>query len=505
MQQYILAHDLGTSGNKATLFTTDGKLFKSVTVGYAVHYFEGNCVEQNPDDWWSAVAQATRTLLADVRPEQVLAVSFSGQMQGCVCVDKDGNVLRPSLIWADLRAEQQTRHLLQELDAAEIYRITGQRISPAHTLQKLMWVRDNQPDIYAKTYKVLQSKDYIILKLTGRFVTDYSDAGGTNCFDIRSWKWSQTVLDASGIAADKLPDVLASSDIAGTVTPQAEAVCGLLAGTPVVCGGGDAGTSATGACCVSQGDAYACMGTSAWISYASGMPVEDPQMRTSNFVHLIPHTYLPLGNMNACGSSYNWMKSELAQPEAQLAAQQGISIYEAIDRTVAQSVPGSDALLYLPYLFGERCPYWDPDARGAFVGLKASHKHADMLRAVLEGVVMHLGLILHVLEENAPVGDLSVIGGGARGAQWMQMLADVLGKPLQTLNYIDEASSIGAAVAGGIGAGVFADYSAVREFVHPVRTYTPIPENVQRYAKLLPLFEQAYHGLRDVYRGLAIL
>lgn len=505
MEQYILAHDVGTSGNKATLFTIDGRLAYSISAGYEVRYSAGNCAEQDPDDWWQAVAKTTRELLEHVRPEQIMAVTFSGQMQGCVCVDKDGNPLRPSLIWADLRAEPQTRQLVKLLDSKEIFRITGQRISPAHTIQKLMWVRDNQPEIFANTYKVLQSKDYIILKLTGNFVTDFSDAAGTNCLNIKTWKWSRTMFTASGIKKDKMPDILHSTDIAGKVTKQAAAICGLLEGTPVVCGGGDGAAATVGSGCVEQGSAYVCMGTSAWIASTSDIPILEDQMRISNFVHLVPGKYIPLGNMNACGASFDWMKNQLAQPELMLAKVRNNNPYELINHATALTQPGSDGLLYLPYLAGERSPYWNPDARGAFIGLKNSHKRQDMYRAVLEGVALHLELILQIHEETTQIDKLSVIGGGATNALWVQILADVMNKPLQTLNYIDEATSVGAAVTGGIGIGAFKDFSVVNEFVKPIQQYEPVQRNVELYENYKPIFEQAYLDLVGTYERLAKL
>lgn len=263
--KYLLAHDIGTSGNKATLFTVDGELVKSTVVSYQVNYQSAGRAEQDPADWWNAVCTSTREIVADIDPKDVLALSFSAQMQCCLVVDREGNVLRPAIIWADTRAKEQTEALLARVDDTEAYRLLGHRLSPSYSIEKLMWIRDNEPELYEQTYKMLQVKDYIIYRMTGRFVTDYSDASGTNALDLENLCWSQEILAAAEISPDKMPELHASTDVIGTLLPDAAAQLGLTTATQVVCGGGDGPCSAVGAGCTENDQMFLSFGTSAWV------------------------------------------------------------------------------------------------------------------------------------------------------------------------------------------------------------------------------------------------
>ena len=238
MEQFLISHDLGTSGDKATLFTTDGKLVRSYTASYGVHFFNGNYAEQDPENWWDAVCEATKAVLEGEDAGRVAAMSFSAQMQGCLPVDKHGHPLRDSIIWADQRAVKEAKHLEKELGGDRIYKITGHRISASNSIEKLMWVKKHEPEVYEKTYKMLQAKDYIIQRATGNFVTDYSDASGTQALNLRKLEWSDEILKAAGIDKDKLPELKKSTDVAGYIRERVAGEIGLPAGTPVVCGGG---------------------------------------------------------------------------------------------------------------------------------------------------------------------------------------------------------------------------------------------------------------------------
>ena len=234
MKQYLIAHDLGTSGNKASLFSTDGALIRSYTHPYNVHFFQSNYAEQNPEDWWEAICVSTREILRDTDPGQVLAISFSAQMQCCLIVDQNGVPLRPAIIWADQRAGMEAELLRQQVGSDRMYQLTGHRVSASYSIEKLMWIKTHEPELYKKTYKMLQAKDYIIYRLTGRFVTDYSDASGTNVLDLKALDWSDEILNAAGISRDKLPELKQSIDIAGPLTPDAARSLDLTSDTLVV-------------------------------------------------------------------------------------------------------------------------------------------------------------------------------------------------------------------------------------------------------------------------------
>ncbi|MDD4797194.1 MAG: xylulokinase [Eubacteriales bacterium] len=506
-KQYILAHDLGTSGNKATLYDIRGTLCASTVCGYATYYPHDQWVEQNPEDWWAAVCRSTQQLLeqAGVAPGQVLCVSFSAQMMGCLLVDSRGKPLRPMMIWADSRSGAQEKEMIRRVGAQEGYRITGHRLSASYSAAKLLWIQQNEPEIYQKAAKMLNAKDYIVYRLTGQMMTDYSDASGTNLLDITAKKWSDSLVTALGIRKDLLPELHRSADIAGGITAEAAGQIGLLAGTPVVIGGGDGSCACVGAGVVAEGTAYNVIGSSSWISLASRRPLFDPQMRTFNWVHLDETLYTPCATMQAAGYSYSWYRDVLGTPEVQRAREMGVSPYLLLDEQAAQSPPGAKGLLYLPYLLGERAPLWNLDARACFVGMKISTGKGDMTRAVLEGVGYHLRMILDILQGSFALEGLVMTGGGAKGRLWLQILADIWQKKLLLPRYIEEATSLGAAVCAGVGVGLYPDYQAARHMNPIVEEILPDPAKAALYDRLYEAFGQAYQALVPVFDHLAAI
>lgn len=505
MQQYILAHDLGTSGNKATLFSLDGKLGASTVVSYPTYYPADGFVEQNPEDWWKAVCESTRHLLqkATISASQIAAVCFSGQMMGCLLVDKNGTPLRNMITWADTRSGKQADKMESLLGMKEMYQLTGNRIGAAYMASKLLWVRDNEPEIYSRAAQVLQAKDYIIYKLTGQFVTDYSDATGSNLFDIHTRQYAKDVLDTLNIDYSLLPELRASTDIAGLITSSAASATGLIQGTPVVIGGGDGACACVGAGVVQPGSAYATLGSSAWVALASKAPVLDPKMRVYTLGHLDKDLCMPVGAMSAAGLSYNWYRETLCQPEAQTATEHEKSIYDIIDQTILDTTPGADGVLFLPYLMGERSPLWDINARGAFLGLSATTKKGNLSRAVLEGIGFNLKIILDALERSENISHFTITGGGAKGAVWLQILADMWQKTLHVPVYIEEATSLGAAVCGGVGIGAFKSFDVVTQFNSTLRTVEPNAAITPQYQALYAIFKDVYAGLQAPYQQLA--
>lgn len=501
--QYILAHDLGTSGNKATLYREDGVLTASLTMGYPIHYPHPGWVEQDAEDWWKAVCETTKRLLesSKITPDRIAGVSFSAQMMGCLLVDCEGNPLRPMITWADTRASRQEKKMLEAVDMETVYRITGHRASASYSAAKLLWVQEQEPEIFARAVKMLQAKDFLIYRLTGNFVTDFSDASGTNLFDLKAKQWSHVLCGAWGIPMSLLPEAHPSSFQAGTVTREAAAACGLREGTPVITGGGDGSCACVGAGVTGKGNTYCVLGTSSWISRADTEPVYDPQMRTFNWVHLDPSLYTPCGTMQAAGMSYAWFRDTLCGEEKRRAEETGKSIYDFLDEEISSVSPGAGGVLFLPYLLGERSPRWNHDARGAFLGLCADTGKGAMARAVLEGVGFNLKVILDILEEKQSLEKLTVIGGGARGRVWLQILADIWRKPLCVPAELEEATSLGAAVCCGVGIAMFRDYRVAGRFNPPVRTVFPNPE--ADYKGLYVAFNQAYEALLPVQETLA--
>ena len=503
MPGYLIAHDLGTTGNKATLFTTGGELVDSVTTAYGTHFFQDVCAEQNPLDWWRAVCDSTSRLLRGRDPALVRGMAFSGQMMGCVCVDKQGEPLRDAIIWADQRSAEEAAQLRQRIGEREFYRITGHRASPSYTIEKLMWIRSHQPEIFARTYRCLQPKDYVIYKLTGSFVTDYTDASGTNAFDLERLCWSAPIFQAAGLDPSVMPPVFPSTHVAGGVLPQAAKACGLRPGTPVVIGGGDGCCASVGAASVEEGVAYSYLGSSAWVSLTTKEPIIDDEMRTFNWAHIVPGLYAPMGTMQAAGNSFNFVRKTMCGNLEQLAKQRNQSVYDWINSLIASAPVGANKLLFLPYLLGERSPRWNPDAKGAFIGLKMEHTQADLLRATMEGILFNLKLILNVFQKHLPVQELNLIGGLAQGEIQRRMMADIFGIDICKQNHLEQATSMGAAVTAGVGVGALKDFSAIHQFIQTEEVIHPNAAQHQAYQKFEQLFDIAYRQLEPVFSELA--
>lgn len=503
MSQYLLAHDLGTSGNKAVLYSTEGALIKSETYHYDTTYTNNNWAEQNPEDWWLAVCETTKHLLQDINPSDVVGISFSGQMMGCVCVDKDGKPLRKSIIWADMRASEEVKLIQSRISEDEFYHITGHRISPSYGGEKLMWVKRNEPEIYNATYKMLNAKDYILLKLTGRFISEYSDASSTCLLDLAKLEWSQRLLDVMELDYDKFPELLKSTDIAGYISEAMSKETNLAIGTPIVCGGGDGVCAAVGTGCIKEGIAHSCMGTSSWISITCKEPIFDEERKTFTWAHIVPGYVLPTGTMQSGGGASAWFIDTLCKYEKKDAEEQGLNLYDLLEEELAQTSVGSNGLLFLPYLLGERSPRWNPEAKGSFVGLKMEHEKKDMLRSVQEGVAMNLSMILDTFRKyGKKINEMVVIGGGAKSACWRQILADVYQVEIWKPNYLDEATSMGAAITAGVGVGVFENFEIIDKFLAMQERVQPIPENHKMYMELRELFNESYQQLETVFSKL---
>ncbi len=506
MSKYILAHDLGTSGNKAVLYDIDGILVSSLTLNYSVIYSNNNWAEQSPDEWWKAVCLSSQALLRNINPKDILAISFSGQMMGCVCVDKHGNSLRNSIIWSDLRALKEESIIRQNISEKDFYHITGHRISPSYGGQKFMWVKNNEPEIYNKTYKILNAKDYIILKITGKFATEYTDASSTCLLDLNTLSWSNRLIDIMGIDGDKLPQLHKSTDIAGYVTEEAYKLSNIPKGTPVIFGGGDGVCSAVGTGCIKEGIAHSSMGTSSWISITSKSPIYDEKMKTFNWVHIVPGFVLPTGTMQCGGGAYSWIVDVLFKNEKNILKNNYINLYNVLEEEMRTSSPGSNGIIFLPYLMGERSPRWNPNAKGSFIGIKMENSRADIIRSVLEGVAMNLSIILDTFrKQNNFINEIVVIGGGAKSNIWLSIMSDIYGIDILKPNYLEEACSMGAAITAGVGIGVYKNFDVINKYLEIIKIYKPSGKNKELYSKLRNIFNESYEYLSKIFYDLSFL
>ena len=492
----LIAHDLGTTGNKASLHDDTGRLLASVTVSYPAHFAAGGIAEQYPGHWWDAVVSATRSLVerAEVQPSEVTGLVVSGQMMGAVLLDGDGRPVRPAIIWADTRAAAQERELSDALGDEPAYRLLGHRLNPTYSVEKVMWVRDNEPDVWRRVRRFCVAKDYIVLRLTGRLATDRSDASGTNAYDQFAGTWSSAVLDAARLDASLFPEIVDSVTVMGTLTPDAADALGLPAEVRVVMGGGDGPMAAVGSGIVAPEDgAYVCLGTSSWISFATDAPLHDPHRRTFTFDNVVPGSFVPTATMQAGGASVQWISEALSsdptRPDtAALTADAGGDV-------------DTDGLYFLPYLLGERSPYWNPDARGAFVGIARHHTRAHLMRAVLEGVGFNLLTCIQAFRAaGATLDRIDAVGGGAQSDAWLSILADIWGVPVRRRTIVSEANSLGAAVTGAVGLGL-TDFSAARSLSEVTAEFTPDPHRHSAYAQRHARFSAAYDALEPWFTG----
>jgi len=440
----------------------------------------------------------------NINPSKIACVSFSGQMMGCLPVDEKGRALRRSIIWADQRAVAETEFVRAAFGGDRMYEVTGTSVAPNYSLEKILWLKNNERDTYDKACKFLNAKDYIVYRLTGNFATDCSDASGTNLFDIKKKVWSHDIVKATGVDASKLPDVYVSTDVVGGVTAEAAQETGLMPGTPVVIGGGDGPCATVGAGAVEEGDIYNYFGSSSWISVTTSKPLYDPNQATFNLCHLDPEFYMAPGTMQSAGGSYEWMR-EVLSDIGKVAKGEALTLdFEALNAEAMKSVPGAHALLFLPYLMGERCPYWNPDARGAFIGLTRGHTLADIIRAVFEGPIFNLRVIIDLFQaQGIRSSEIRLIGGAVKSDFICRLMADIYEMDVLRPYVLEEATSFGAAVAGGVGVGMYKGFHVVKDMIRIKDRIKPEESNCAKYRALYPAFKNAYTQLIDIFKVLA--
>lgn len=482
----IIAHDLGTTGDKASLHTDEGRLVTSATAPYAPSFGPGGMAEQDPQVWFDAVARATWALLdrGAVAADQVRAVSFSGQMMGAVLLDAAYQPVRPAMIWADHRSTEQAQRLEDALGAHRAYELLGHRVHATYSLAKVMWVREHEPENFARVRHVCLAKDFVVQRLTGSLVTDPSDASSTNAYDQRAGRWSDEVLGPAGFDAGLFPEIVRSTTVVGGVRSEVADSVGLVAGTPVVLGGGDGPLAATGAGILSSTDGcYAYLGSSWWVSMAAGEPLHDPQRRSMTFDHVVPGQFVPTATMQAGGASLEWVAEVLA-PDAE----------ERFEHLLAETADADTSGLYfLPHLLGERSPHWNTSARGGFLGLTRHHGRAHLAKAVLEGVAFNLAICLEAFRDSGrPVQQVDAIGGGALSDVWLGIIADVWGCAVRRRSIVEEANSLGAAVTAAVGAELVDGFDIARDLSEVTAEFQPDPRRHAEYAQRLEAFRDAY-------------
>ncbi len=490
---YLLGIDVGTGGTRALILDDSGTVLGSATADHAPFASpHTGWAEQDPDDWWRACRQAVPRALeaAGVDARSIAAVGLTGQMHGATLLDADGVVVRPALIWCDQRTQAECDALTEQIGAGRLIELTSNPALTGFTLPKLLWVRNTEPDAWSRVRHVLLPKDYIRYKLTGRLATDVADASGTLLFDVARRQWSDDMLRATGIDAALLPEAFEGPQVTGAITAAGAEATGLVAGTPVVAGGGDQAAGAVGMGIVEPGLVSATIGTSGVVFAATDRPALDPKGRVHTFCHAVPGRWHVMGVTQAAGLSLRWFRDRFGSGAAD-----GRDSYERLTDEALAAPPGADGVLWAPYLMGERTPHLDADARAALVGLAASHTRGHIVRAILEGVAFSLRDSFGILQEmQVPVEAVRLGGGGARSPLWRQIQADVYGMSVQTVA-AEEGAAYGAAVLAGVGAGLWADVDAACGRV--VRVTSEVAPGDGRAA-----LERQYRAFRALYPAL---
>lgn len=506
---YMMGIDVGTTGTRAVIVRPDGHVVGAATADHQpMRMAKPGWAEQDPADWGDAAVRAVRSALdaAGLQGGDIAAVGLSGQMHGVVLLDKTYAVIRPALIWCDQRSQPQCDWITAQVGSDRLIQLVSNPALTGFSAPKLLWVRDNEPESYERAAHFLLPKDFVRFRLTGEFATDVSDASGTLLFDVTNRRWSSAMLAALDIDAKLLPRAYESPEVTGEITRETAAVTGLKAGTPVVGGGGDQASSAVGNGIVLPGLTSATLGTSGVIFTYTEAPKLDPQGRIHTFCHAVPGKWHVMGVTQGAGLSLRWFREHFGEAEAWYARQTGIDSYDLIIKQAEKVPPGSEGLLWLPYLMGERTPHLDAQARGLWFGLTAAHTRAHLIRSILEGVAFSLRDSLEIFQElEIPVEQIRASGGGSRSFLWRQIQADVYGKELVTLRTA-EGSAFGAALLAGVGAKIYASVpEAAQEAIQIRECLAPQAGNVRIYDRLYQIYRSLYPAVRDLAHRLGAL
>jgi xylulokinase len=495
-QFLFLGIDVSTTATKALLVDEQGQVLAVASSPHTLQTPFPLWSEQDPREWWQAASTSIRSVLdkAGASGEQVAAVGLTGQMHGLVLLDERGEVLRPAILWNDQRTQSQCNEIHQRIGKEKFIHITGNVALTGFTAPKILWVKENEPAVYANARHVLLPKDYVRYRLTGEYAMDKADGSGTVLFDLRSRHWSHEVLEALGIDPAWMPPTFEGPEFTGRVTSQAALATGLIAGTPVAAGGGDQSAQAVGVGAVTPGVVALTIGTSGVVFATTPSALIEPEGRLHAFCHAIPDRWHFMGVMLSAGGSLQWYRDTLAP---------GISFDDLLME--AASVPaGSEGLQFLPYLSGERTPHPDPLARGAFIGLTLRHGRGHMTHAVLEGVSFGLKDSFTLIQ-SAGLGSINQVrasGGGAQSPLWRQILASVLEAELVTVN-TTEGAAFGAALLAGVGAGAWPDVeSACKTAIKVTGRTSPDPAQVDVYRPAYQLYRDLYPALKPSFEKM---
>lgn len=498
---YLLGIDIGTSACKVAVFDREGNVVRAGAGDYAVYYPQPGWAEQDPDEWWRVICRTVRNVLADgvILPGQIAGVSIDGQSWSAIAIDKEGNVLTRTPIWMDTRAQSICDRLNREIGADRIFEVSGNSLQPSYTTAKVLWYKENLPEVYGRIYKILQSNSFIAYRLTGEISQDISQGYGLHFFDMKKGTWDEDMCREMGLPIDFFPEIVPCDHIVGTVTAAAAEQIGLLAGTPVVAGGLDACCGTLGAGVIHPGETQEQGGQAGGMSICMDTYKADPRLILG--YHVVPGLWLLQGGTTGGGGVMRWFEHEFADYERSIQEVKGVSSLNQLN-VIAEKVPaGCEGLIFLPYMAGERSPIWNPAAKGVFYGLDFSKTKGHMVRACMEGVALSLRHNLETAKEaGAEVNVLRAMGGSANSRLWTQIKADMTGKPI-IVPSSDTATTLGAAMLAGVAVGIYKDYEeAVSLTVKETRRHEPDSEKKEIYDLVYSRYIELYDSLKGMMK-----
>jgi len=504
--RYLIGLDIGTSGAKCILVDERGAVAASSTQEYPLLTPRAGWCEQRPSDWWGAVVRGLKAILPKVPGDSIAALSFSGQMHGLVALDKDRNVIRPAILWCDSRTQRQCDRITEQAGGLSgLLTYTNNQMLAGYTGGKILWLRDEEPENFERMRTFVCPKDYIRLKVTGEVMLDMSDASGTGFFDTKARRWSDALIALAGLSKSIFPEVRESTDLAGYVTRACAEETGLPEGLPVYLGGGDAVIQTTGAGLVKPGVVGVVIGTAGNVSMALDRYFDNPNGALQMFCNNAPGLWQAIGCTLAAGGSYRWYRDTLCEQMRDGAKAAGKSVYELMDKSAAASRPGANGVLFAPYLSGERAPYADPNARGAFYGLSLSSTRADITRAVMEGVTYSLKQVADIMSAFVPIEKIYSSGGGSVSPLWRQMQADIFDLPVYTMSASGEGGAYGAILVAGVGCGIWRSLEEAASILKPETETLPNRENQKGYRDAYAVYGELYGALKPVFdRGASL-
>lgn len=493
MSSYILAYDLGTGGNKATLYDEEGVCLAITFQPYETLYPDVGWHEQRPMDWWQAVVSTTRELLNNSRIDRkaIKCLALSGHSLGVVPLDKRGNLLRETTpIWSDTRAQSQTKNFFRKVDQNEWYKKTGNGFSrECYSVFKMMWYRDNEPDMFSRINKIIGTKDFINYKLTGKLKTDYSYASGSGVYDLLKWNYDDSLIRASGLPRELFLDIVSSTDVVGELNDESSELLGLSKKVKVLCGGVDNSCMALGAGNISEGRVYLSLGSSSWIAVSSKRPLIDLTIKPFVFTHVIPEMFTSAVAIFSAGNSLKWVKDTLCANLLESAKRDGRDPYEVMAQMAKNSPPGANKLLFNPSLAGGSAAHLSTNIRGAYIGLDLSHTQFDIIRSAMEGIALDLRVMLDKLKRLGKVSnEILFVGGGSKSSIWRQIFANIFNCNVVKANIDQDAGALGAAAVAAVGSGMWKDFSRIDDVIKKEDITEPGSREAEIYERILSVY-----------------